>query len=113
VEGIFIDYAPGVTIGDTVTAAFMLPEGHPIKCRATVVRRKGQGVGLRFQRLSELTATDYPEGLETNSAVMLTAWMGTKASHPHTAEQRQTTDADDDLSYLEEEYIETCALSTS
>jgi hypothetical protein len=42
---------------------------------------------------------------------MLTAWMGTKAYPPHTAEQLQATDADDDLSYLEEEYNETFALS--
>jgi hypothetical protein len=110
----FVDYAPSVAIGDTVIAVFMLPGGYPIKLRAEVMRRcKEHGVGLRFQRLSERTATDYPESLETYSAVMLTAWMGTKASHPHTAEQFQTTDADDDLSYLEEEYVETFALSAS
>lgn len=82
--GIFVDYAPGVTIGEAIVTAFALPGGPPLKLQAEVVRRHGQGAGLRFKGLSEQEVTRYPESLETYWAVLFTAWMGTRAGLPHT-----------------------------
>jgi hypothetical protein len=44
----YLEYTPGVWVGDTITIAFVLPSGRPCKIAAQVVRVEALGAGLRF-----------------------------------------------------------------
>ena len=46
--GIFLEYPPGLSVGDTITLTFVLPTGQPCKCQAQVVYLNTVGAGLRF-----------------------------------------------------------------
>ena len=51
-DGLFMDYVPGLAAGDTVTAAFRLPGSPPFKLKGVVKWVNTQGAGLRFEGLS-------------------------------------------------------------
>ena len=68
--GMFIEYTPGLTIGEMVTTAFLLPNGQACKLRAKVIRLTYSGSGLRFVDLSLC----YPGGRVHESADVGTPW---------------------------------------
>ena len=52
-DGLFMQYVPGLTTGDTVTAAFRLPGSPPFKLKGIVKWAHMQGAGLKFEALSQ------------------------------------------------------------
>ncbi len=51
-DGLFMEYVPGLATGDTVTAAFRLPGSPPFKLKGVVKWIHTQGAGLKFEGLS-------------------------------------------------------------
>ncbi len=48
IGGMFLEYTPELSVGDTITAAFVLPSGRPYRFQAQVVYRNHAGAGLAF-----------------------------------------------------------------
>jgi hypothetical protein len=46
--GMFLEYAPGLSVGETISLAFVLPTGRPCRLDAQVVRTEPIGAGVRF-----------------------------------------------------------------
>lgn len=46
--GLFLEYTPGVAVGETLTVTLVLPQGLPYKGEAQVMHRNARGAGLRF-----------------------------------------------------------------
>jgi hypothetical protein len=46
--GMFLEYTPELSVGDTLYIAFVLPTGRPCRLEARVVRVEPIGAGLRF-----------------------------------------------------------------
>ena len=46
--GMFLEYTPELSVGDTVTTTFALPTGSPCRLLAQVVHKNGLGSGLKF-----------------------------------------------------------------
>lgn len=64
IGGIFLEYTPELSLGDTITTAFVLPSGRPYRLRARVVHCNADGAGLIFlhDEASDLTTQlDYLE----------------------------------------------------
>jgi hypothetical protein len=64
IGGMFLEYTPELSIGETITTAFVLPSGRPYRLRARVVHRTPAGAGLTFLHgeVNELTTKlDYLE----------------------------------------------------
>jgi PilZ domain-containing protein len=51
--GMFLEYTPGLSVGDTLYIAFVLPTGRPCRLEARVVRVEPIGAGLRFVEPAE------------------------------------------------------------
>jgi hypothetical protein len=51
--GMFLEYTPRLSVGDTIHVAFVLPTGRPCRLSAQVVRVEPLGVGLRFVEPAE------------------------------------------------------------
>jgi hypothetical protein len=51
-DGLFMEYVPGLATGDTVTAAFRLPGSPPFKLKGVVKWVRTQGAGMKFEGLS-------------------------------------------------------------
>jgi hypothetical protein len=66
--GMFLEYTPGVCVGDTLTIAFILPSGLPCKLAAQVVRVEALGAGLRFVEPSTSTLGEPIDELTTYCA---------------------------------------------
>jgi hypothetical protein len=86
-EGMFVEYAPDLTVGSTVVATFTLPGGPPFKLRARVMRLTRRGAGLKFIGLSEQITERYPDTLEAYCAALYRAWM----AMPQTVEAEQSS----------------------
>lgn len=54
VSGVFIEHTPHLTIGETVTTAFILPTGEAYKLPARVVRQSPEGAGLEFVNIERV-----------------------------------------------------------
>ena len=80
-DGLFVKYAPSLSVGEKVVAAFSLPHGPPLKLKATVTRVTPLGAGLKLLGLSERGKSSYPDSLETYCAALYTAWLDAMA-HP-------------------------------
>ena len=64
IGGMFLEYTPELSVGDTITTAFVLPSGRPYRLQARVVHRNHAGAGLSFlkNQVSALsTKLDYLE----------------------------------------------------
>lgn len=64
IGGMFLEYTPELSVGDTITTAFVLPSGRPYRLHARVVHRDHAGAGLAFlkNQVSALsTKLDYLE----------------------------------------------------
>lgn len=48
IGGMFLEYTPELSVGDTITTAFVLPSGRPYRLQAQVVHRNHTGAGLTF-----------------------------------------------------------------
>jgi hypothetical protein len=66
--GMFVEQASGLSLGETITAAFALPDGQPFKTKAEVVRVDATGFGLKFVDLFDRYPPDYLQGLKTYCA---------------------------------------------
>jgi hypothetical protein len=74
-DGMFVEHAPGLAIGDTVVTAFTLPGGPPFKLRAKVTRVTPEGAGLRFVGFWGREEDHYPDSLEAYCAALYKAWL--------------------------------------
>lgn len=72
-DGLFMDYVPGLATGDTVTAAFRLPGSPPFKLRGVVKWANTQGVGLKFEALSQ-QVIGILAGQETENISAFRSW---------------------------------------
>lgn len=64
IGGMFLEYTPELSVGDTITTAFVLPSGRPYRLQALVVYCNHAGAGLAFlkNQVSALsTKLDYLE----------------------------------------------------
>ena len=64
IGGMFLEYTPELSIGDTITTAFVLPSGRPYRLQAEVVHCNRAGAGLSFlanQTQTLSTKLDYLE----------------------------------------------------
>lgn len=50
IGGMFLEYTPELSVGDSITTAFVLPTGRPYRLRARVVHCNHTGAGLSFER---------------------------------------------------------------
>ena len=48
IGGMFLEYTPELSVGDTITTAFVLPSGRPYRLQARVVHCNRAGAGLSF-----------------------------------------------------------------
>jgi hypothetical protein len=73
-EGMFVEYTPGLAVGETVVTTFSLPDSPPFKLKARVMRTARAGAGLQF--VGPEQGSQFPESLEGYCAALLQTWLG-------------------------------------
>ena len=65
-NGLFMGFVPktSVSTGESLTCAFTLPNGHPFKLTAEVVRVTAAGCAVKFMDLSQRYEAEYTRHLD-------------------------------------------------
>ena len=64
IGGMFLEYTPELSVGDTITTAFVLPSGRPYRLKAQVVHCNPTGAGISFEQHQMNTLSTKMEYLE-------------------------------------------------
>lgn len=64
IGGMFLEYTPELSVGDTITTAFVLPSGRPYRLVAQVVHCNRAGAGLSFSQNQSNTLSTKLDYLE-------------------------------------------------